>query len=327
MNLNFSPGATEFARISHQRITAHLQQMQNEATTAKNADAGLALGQASGRLLQLRQQHDLVSMNVTIGAQLEPRLEAIQGALASIAKSFSSISNLHVMPGVTKAVATETSQSALDQMRLQLKGSFGGEDMFRGASTLNIDVLEGQFESDFSAQFGIQPSDPAAASIQPEDIASFAQAEISRLADLMPPPGVHSARIDLGVGSSLRTIDAGDQHLRKAIAETFLIQKISRSAIDEAGVKAMLSGVQQTTFDIGDGLREIQSRLAYNQETLRQVNQANTRRAASLEQEAGMLENVDVYETATRMNQTMNQLDASYRMLARLQDLTITKYI
>lgn len=76
-----------------------------------------------------------------------------------------------------------------------------------------------------------------------------------------------------------------------------------------------------------DGLLKEQGGLGYAQQRLTKLTEQNTDLSAQLEQQIGDLETVDVSGTITELMAVRSQLEASYRSVVMISELTLTRFL
>jgi flagellar hook-associated protein 3 FlgL len=103
--------------------------------------------------------------------------------------------------------------------------------------------------------------------------------------------------------------DLGLQNMNQATQQTML-----RSATSAAGV-----GVQDLT--------NIQANLGMTQQSITDANNQMSLQINILTTQDGNLENVNPYETATRVNNLTTQIETSYQLTADLQNLSLAKFL
>ncbi|MFC5585275.1 flagellar hook-associated family protein [Nitratireductor kimnyeongensis] len=333
-------------RYQTMRMQAELAERLKESQTGRHADVGVALGAHAGRNLSMTRSIDRLNGLVDANAIAANRLSATQNAMTQIGDLGQSL-----LASLTAAksdidqvsVSQAEAERVLKSMTGILNTNLNGEYLFAG---INTDVkpmsdfhdpaspAKAAFDAAFVAKFGFAQNDPAAASITAADMDDF-------LTNFVEPQF-------LGAGWETDWSSASSQKITSRItlnetAETSLTANetgIRKLAMVAATISDLLNGslgeeARDVLYDrsltlVGEAVAEIANAQAQAGIVENRVSAASERLSAQVDLFTTLIkdsEGVDPYEAATRVNDLRAQLDASYALTARLQQLSILNYL
>lgn len=333
-------------RYQVMRMQAELAERTKEAQTGRVADPGVALGAHSGRNLSMSRDIDRLAGLIDANTIAANRLKATQNAMTQIGDIGQSLlaSLTASNSGVDQvAIARSEAERVLKTMTGVLNTNLNGEYLFVGINTDVKPVADfsdpasparAAFDAAFLAKFGFAQTDPAAAGISAADMDDF-------LANHVEPQF-------LGAGWQTNWSSASDQKITSRIA----LNETAETSVtaNEIGLRK-LAMAAATISDLLQGPLSDEAREAVYAKALTLVGEA-VADIANAQAEAGIAENriedasarvssqidlfksfikktegIDPYEAATRVNDLMAQLDASYALTARLQQLSLLNYL
>jgi flagellar hook-associated protein 3 FlgL len=333
-------------RFSLVRAQMELTRAQKELQTGKVADTGLALGAGTARTVSLTRDFERMQGIVDSNSLISGRLKITQDALKQIAEASQTFLSTLTTSSSGDALGNVTQASArtmLDQLTGILNTSYNGEHIFAGTNTdvTPIDDFtapgsgaKAAFDAAFQAHFGFPKTDPATASITAAEMDGF-------LASAVEPQF-------LGGGWEANWSSATDQKIvsRVTLTET---TETSVSANDVGMRKlAMAAATITDLFDgnLGPGARqalidraftlvsEAVGSIADLQATTglieKRVSDATARLNVQIdlfERQIGNLVSVDPYEAKTRVDALLGQVEVSYALTARFQQLSLLRFL
>ncbi len=333
---------SELMRLTIERRQSELARAQVEVASGRHADAGRALGVALASSFDLR----------SVGAELEAftrtsdaarvRLDQTQsalGAIAELADGFFSNMLAIRQSGGDRAVLVADARSRLEALTQVLGTSLDGVYIFSGQRSDAPPLASYLAEPPASPRTEVQA---AFAAEFPGSIGDIAPAAMTTYLDT-----TFASLFSDGSWSTLFSA-ADDAALvsrigrRETVATSATANEPAIRLVYQALVAVVDSGVEELsaeTFDAFAGrisaqagaaaseIARVQSRLGIAQERLAKASERTTTAKSVIEERIGRLEEVDVFEAATRLNTTANALEASYAITARLQGFTLLKYL
>ncbi len=333
-------------RLSVVDTQAKLAKAQKEVTTGRLADVGAGLGYKTGQTLSLRQDYARLTTIIDSNSVVSTRLSTTQTSLMSLTSDAQlfvgqliAARNANTGPAVVQAQA----QAALNTFTDLVNTAIDGAHVFAG---INADVTPIANYQDpaapnrqavanaFLANFGTTQGDPANISITAADMQAFLDGPFS---DLFEDPA-------WGTDWS----SASDQNVKSRISPTELIETSSNAnhigirklakayaMVADLGVQNLNQAAYQTVVDTavriaGEAVQDLakeQSRLGTAQERLKTANSRMTIQTDIMTKHINLLEAVDPYEASTRVSQLITQVETAYAMTARIQGLSLLKYL
>lgn len=350
-----SSAMSQVLRQQVQRMQTELIKAEKEIATFRVADTGLHLGIRTGQSVSLdRDIQRLENIKDTNGL-VATRLSASQDALGQVQGAGQQmLSTLTTMlnGSLDSGVAFAQSKSALSTMNSVLNATVSGGYIFAGTNTdlkPFADFTDPNstsrraFDALFFDEFGYAIDDPATASIDGAQITAF----LTRVEDIY----VNDVPWDDGMGNTFAWSDqssASDQTITSRIALNETAQ--TSVSANEQGIRK-LAMAASTVFALMDGNLNADATRALTEKAVTMAGQAigdlTSTRAA-----VGVIENrvtgandrltvqvdlfsrmqldmtgIDEFETSTRITSLMAQIETSYALTSRFQQLSLLKFI
>jgi len=333
-------------RYQMMRMQADLVKNQKELDSGRLADPGATLGARAGfgfsmdreisRLENVIDANSLAANRLTATQNNLTQLTDIsQELLATLSAALSGVNDTSIV----KSGATR----ALESMTSVLNSNFNGEYLFAG---INTDVKpindftdpaspnKAQFNAQFLAFFGFAQNDPAASGITASQIEDFL--------DTVIEPAF------MGTGWSDAWSSASDEKITSRIAANETAE--TSTTANGAGMRklAMASAVlsefleiplgdearqtlyQRTTSLVGEAIPAIASVQAEVGLAETRLQDATNRISSQIDLFKTFirdLEGVDPYEASTRVNEILTQIELSYALTSRIQQLSLLRYL
>jgi flagellar hook-associated protein 3 FlgL len=338
---------TSAMRLSLMKTQIKLAEAQKEVTTGRHADVGATLGYKTGQALSLRQDHARLKTIVDTNSVVSTRLSSTQAGLKQLsddAKLFVSqlIGARNTDSGPT--VVQNQAKAALTSFTNALNTALDGAYLFAG---INADVkpvtdyfatptaANKQAVADaFAAAFGTTAGDPANEGITAADMQAFLDGPF---ADLFADPDWTtnwSAASDQNVKSRISTSElietstnANHIGVRKLAMAYTMVADLGLGSLNEAAYQAVVDTATRLAGEAVQDLASEQSRLGTAQERVANANDRMSIQIDILTNHIGLLEGVDPFEASTRVSALMTQVETAYAMTARIQNLSLLKYL
>lgn len=333
-------------RHSLQRMQTELISASKEASTGRVADVGLALGARTSQSVsmgrELERLEGIVSQNGLVGA----RLTATQNALKQItdrAQTFFSTLTTGVGGDATGSVTRTDAKGTLDALTSVLNASVNGEHLFAG---INTDIkpmgdfsagspAKAAFDAGFVTFFGFAQDDPAAANITKAQMESFLDTVVepqflgagwqANWSDASDEPITSRVALNETLHTSVSANNDGIRKLAMAAATVFDL--FSSPTMSTAARNAVLERAVDTVGEAISDLGTLQSATGLAQQRVSEASQRMQMQMDVLERSVGQLEGVDPYEASTRVTTLLDAIERSYALTARLQQLSLTKFL
>ncbi|MEM5471554.1 flagellar hook-associated family protein [Hoeflea sp. AS60] len=335
-------------RLTISRGQTEIQKLQTEIVTGRYADIGLSLAAKSSNSVTLNGDVTRLKGILDSNSLVTQRLSASQASLNMMADAAQQMLEAFITAeGSDDAnrllIAQRDVSSSLEAFTIAANSSSNGEFLFGGINTNTLPIDDYQvagssskaaFDALFLGNFGFAQDDPAAASITVAQMENF-------LSNVMEPAfsGTDwntnwSSASDTNVSSRILKNEVVDSStnanaagmrnfaLAAVIGVELLNSPISsevRSAVNDAAIKYAGSAVT--------GIDNERSTLGVSESRITKANTALESQIRILTLHLGDVEGVDAYEASTRMQSLLDQVETSYTLTARIQQMSLMNYL
>jgi flagellar hook-associated protein 3 FlgL len=338
---------TAATRQSLMKTQVKLAEAQKEVTTGRHADVGATLGYKTGQSLSLRQDHARLKTIVDTNSVVSTRLSSTQASLKLLsddAQLFVSqlIGARNTASGPT--VVQNQAKAALTTFTNAVNTALDGAYLFAG---INADVkpitayfatptaANRQAVADaFFASFGTTAGDPANESISAASMQAFLDGAFAGLFADPDWTTNWSAASDQNVRSRISTSElietstnANTAGVRKLAMAYAMVADLGIENLNQAAYQAVVDTATRIAGEAVQDLANEQSRLGTAQERVKNANDRMSIQIDILTNHIGLLEGVDPFEASTRVAALMTQVETAYAMTARIQNLSLLKYL
>lgn len=327
-------------RTGLNRLQTELATANTEIASGRYADVGLALGTRAGTGLSLRQQSAEVAALRDGNGVASLRLKTTQSALAQMQASADKLlATIVGMPEAQRTGSVESGGSLLTPLVSGLNMTLAGQYLFGGENSEvapldqgTLDTLRQHLQTEFHANFGYAPGDPAAANESPAKMQAFFDTYLdadftdAAWANTSKASGAISSRIALNettpTSASADARPFAQLAMSYIIASDFKLSSFSSDAQAVANQKVMnLLGAASS------GLVAIQADLGRSQDRITQANDRLDAQKTLLVGEVNDLEAVDPAAAKTKVDALTTQIQMSYALTAQLRQLSLVNYL
>lgn len=334
-------------RTSQSRMQVDLVKAQKERDTGRVADTGLALGARTAQSVTFARDLDRLNGIVDSNALVASRLTSTQDALGQLtdaAQQLLGAMTTAVSGDMTDAIAHDSGKATLQSMTAILNTSVNGEYLFAGTNTdvKPIDDFtaagspaKAALDASFLAHFGFAQTDPAAASITAADMDTF----ITN--DVMPQffgPGWNANWSDatdqqivsrIALNETTQTsVSANNDGVRKlAMAAAMVANFYSASELSAETKKTVASRALSLSGEAVSDLGQTQSQTGIVQKRVSDATDRIKTQADLFEKHILDLEGVDPYEAANRVSELLTNIQTSFAITARIQQLSLVNFL
>src|SRR5262245_11508945 len=335
-------------RYSTLRAQAELTKAQKEVATGRVADVGLALGARTGQSVSFSRDLERLQGMVDTNALASSRLSSTQNLLGDVTKTAQSFlaTLTNSLSGDASAQLTLTdARGTLQALTTTLNSSYNGEHVFAGTNTdvqpINDYTAAGSpnkaaFDAGFFSYFGFTQSEPAAANITAAQMDNFLTTVVEPMFLGAGWQGAWSNATDQGINSrialnetvetSLSANEIGIRKLAMAAATVFDLFDTT----SQVGLTARKTLLNRAVSLVGEGIADVANLAAKTGIVENRVKNASDRinmQSDLLQKNIIDLEAVDPYEASTRVSTLLQQIESSYALTARIQQLSLVKFL
>ncbi|ATQ69856.1 MULTISPECIES: flagellar hook-associated family protein [Methylosinus] len=325
-----------------------MSKAQVEVSTGRVADLGLALGGGTAQDVSLGVRSADLSSITNSNAVIAARLSTTDTSLETIATTAQNF--LETLVGAQSGAGSDAQAiqdnavSGLKSLIGALDTSIGGVYLFGGVSTSTSPIADyfsdppsaskDALDQAFVSAFGVTQSDDAVGSITQSQMQSYLEGGFSDLFSASGWTTSWSSASDRATSNRISlsqiadtSVSANDSAFR-GIAAAYAM--VADSGVTKLGSDAYNEVLRTATTTlssaIGD-LTRLRASVGVMQTNVSNANDSLTAQQNALASQIGALENVDPYEASTRLNNLTTQLETSYTLTGKIQQLTLTKYI
>ena len=333
--------------LSRAKTQVKLAQTQKEATTSRHADVGAALGYKTGQVLTLRQEHARLKTIIESNSVVSTRLSTTQAGLKLLsddAQLFASqlLGARDTQSGPT--ILRDQAKAGLASFTDALNSSVDGAHLFSGNNS-DVKPITDYFGSPtpanrqavrnaFQTAFGVSPGDPASANISKADMEAFLAGPFADLFSDANWKADWSGASDQNIKSRISSSElietsanANSAGIRKLAMAYAMVAELGLDKLGEGAYHAVVDQATVLATGAVQDLAREQSRLGIAQERVKNANERMSIQVDILSNHIGLLEGVDPFEAHTRATSLLTQLETAYAMTARIQNLSLLKYL
>jgi flagellar hook-associated protein 3 FlgL len=316
-----------------------------EATTGRLADVGLTLGALAGRDVVLRAElldvDKLVDTNGLVAGWLDTAQHRV-GELIETAESFQKDLLAARNSANGGNVVAQTAGANLEGLISTLNVAMNGQFLFGGINTgvkPMTDFAAGStnktaIDAAFVATFGFAQNSPLVSSIPAANMQTFIDTTLQTEFD-DPAWGANwSSATDQAMRSRISTtqtidtsVSANDPAFRKLAKAYAMLNDLGTQNLSEATFQTVVDSALATLGDAINDLAGIGARLGTAQEQTSNASKRLAVQADLLTKQITAMEEVDPAEASVRVTTLNNQLEMSLSLTARIQQLSILKYL
>ncbi|MGI6851710.1 flagellar hook-associated family protein [Mesorhizobium sp. 1B3] len=350
MKISFVSNHAVSKALSYQltRLQNDMMKAQQEISSGKYADVGLALGARTGQVVALdRDIERLQGLQVSNGL-VSARIDVTTTALKRLTTQADALmSALNVGGnGNTIEVLRAAGKTALETLTGALNSSHNGEYIFSGINT-DVEPItdyfspgadnKAAFDQAFQDHFGFPQTDPQAQDITAAEMTTFLEDVIEPMFLGNVPGGWQdnwSKATDQGVTNRIglnetaeTTLSANMQGVRKLAMASTIVADLLDGVLNSGARDAVISHARNL---VGESVADINQSTAQLGLVDKRIDDANERIKMQVDifkMSLGNLQNVDTYEASTRVNNLLAQIETSYALTARIQRLSLLNYL
>ena len=326
-------------------------------TLTAQASSGLispdyaGLGQAARTALDLSGQVALNTAYQANANQAATQAQVAQAALGQIQTLAAGFTSQLLEPAAntTTGLATlaTTASATLQEVATLLNTKVGDTYVFAGQDSRNppipdpTDISSSAFAA--AIQAAVANLDTAgAAATQSAALAAAAPGATSPFSATLEASN-QPASADIGDGQTVQQSVLADQntnaisvgtgttstgsYTRDILTSLATVAALGTATASDPRVAALLSLTQTTLSHAGDALNTDIGGLGARQQIITNTQSELTATATALNTQLGNVQDVDTAAVATKLSAAQNQLQASYKIIAELQQLSLAKFL
>jgi flagellar hook-associated protein 3 FlgL len=334
-------GAMRHAIIAKQR---QMVDAQKEVVTGQFADAAMTLGAKNGKRISLLREAERITAIIETNKLVAARLTITQTSIGQIDGTLDELSGTlmtAVSGSADAAVVVSAAKTALADLTGLLNTSHGDGYLFAGINTDVAPIADYEtggasaaVTAAFQSYFGFPKTDPQAGFISAAQMNVFMVAEVEPLflgtgwngilSSASSDPATSRITLSESVPVSVTANEAG---FRKALYAAALTSEFIDSSLGGAAKSAVALKAVSVSGEAKANLAALQGQVGF---TERRVSDAQARldlQSEHLSSLASDIASVDPYEASTRLTSILSQIETSYALTARIQDLSLMRFL
>ncbi len=340
-----SQAISQALRLQMARAQAEMIKAEKEVVTGQVADRGLHLGIKTGRSVSLDRDIARLDNIKDTNALVATRLSASQNAMAQIQEAGQTFLETlttsltgSLEPRVLQGQATAMLATAASAANMTV----GGEYIFAGTNT-DVRPLEdfiapgsparAAFETWFDGAFGFPLGDPQTADITADDIGTFLNGLEGRMTGTEWTPAFSRAseqtitsRIALNE-TAQTSVTVDTIGMREVVMAAAAVLALSEAGINEDAARVLTNrAVGWMTGGLGQ-MTNSRAELGIVENRVSQASERLSTQVDLFKRTQRDMVGVDEYEAGTRLTSLLAQVETSYTLTARIQQLSLLKFI
>jgi len=322
--------------------------LQEEIVTGRYADIGLSLAAKTSNSVSLNQNVSKLKTIQDSNALATQRLSASQSALDMMAEGAQDMLEAFIsVSGSDDAnnllIARRDLESSLSAFTVAANTSSNGEYLFSGINS-SIKPVEDYFEAgstpkaafdaSFLGHFGFTQSDALAANITIIQMDDFITNVLEPTFSGAAWNTNWSSASDTNISSRILSnevidsgVNANAEGMRNfALAAVIGIELLDSAITSEVRAAVTASGTKYAGLAV-TGVDNQRGNLGVSENRVTKANISLQSQIDIITLHLGNIEGVDAYEASTRMQTLLSQVETSYTLTARIQQLNLMNYL
>ena len=337
----------EISRSVIARTQEQLAAAQREVSTGRHADIGKSLGAGVARLIDTRLLASDLDAQASANGIVETRLQETQSALSGmvdLAQGFFDLLLSSSQTGSDRALLVEEAKSRLAALEGLLSTTSNGAHIFSGINSAVAPMesylaeppgaARSSVQGAFLAEFGFAPDDPAVPGISAAQMEDYLSGSFALLFQDTSWKANFSTASDeplrdrISKNETLATsVSANSSGIRELVQVLVAAVDSGTGALDAEAFQSLTRQLATVAGRAIHGLLRTQGEVGIAQERLAKASERTTIERTLLAEKIGLAEGVDAYGAAVRLTTLQTQIEASYAVTARVQQLSLLSYL
>lgn len=325
-----------------------LARLQSELSSGTFADVGLKVGSRSGQLVSLTTQKGNLQAITDDNALTATRMSTSQTVLTNLRATASaflaSLTQAQSSGNATQGLQN-TATGDLAGLIAGLNTSVGDQHIFAGINTQQAPMnpyapgsaSKTAVDGAFQAAFGFAQTDAAAGSISRADMQGFLDAGFAPLASGSGYAATWSTASSEAITSriapdqSVTTSVSANDPAFQALAQAYtMVSEFGGAPLDPEASQAAITTAATLVSSAIASMTSLQASLGVSQSAMSTANDNMSAQIDLLTSQAGtlsQLSDTDTYDISNQVTRLQTQIQASYEVTAKLQQMSLADYI
>ena len=345
---------SNFSRNTIQRVQTQLADAQKELNTGRHADVGMTLGYVTGSAVTYHTQESSLQSMLDTNKLTKNRFSLMDNALTAIRNGADDYSKA-LMNGTATGTGISSLITSATQGLQQIFGAINTTDgrayVFSGThsdtapvknDTSAMTAFNADIKAKFLSAFGITDGDVSKATadqvkayfsdagyaLPPATIARSFTQDFNASWQTIASAADGVSTVNISKSETIETsISANQDAFKNSVAAYAAIGAIGIDKMGDDARKALTTAAQSKLMQGRDGIVKIQADLGVRQNRVSAANDMLTKQKDLVADSYGRVENVDSTEASLLVNQLMTQLNVSFAVTGKLQNLSLLNYL
>ncbi|HEV7307455.1 flagellar hook-associated family protein [Ensifer sp.] len=337
-------------RLTIAQNQSDLLKATQEQTTGRHYDVGLTLGASTSQSLNIQREIDRLKSLKSTNSVVTQRLSGSQGALETMAKSAEKLRDTLVTYKGNDAASQLKIQKteimgALQTFTAAANTSFNGEFLFSGINTDAKPLADYSTTPPSAAKTAFDNALSTFMGAQLPPLTGMDQFSVTQMQDFIKNT---VEPMFTGTGWDASWSNASNQNMTSRISASEVIESstnantagfrnfalasvISAELMDKNVTPEVRAAIGVAALDYAEkglaGLNAERSQLGISESRVKKANTSIDAQLTIFTNQFNALEGIDVEETATRINTLKVQLETSYTLTSRLQQMSLLNFL
>ncbi|AMJ62661.1 flagellar hook-associated family protein [Bosea sp. PAMC 26642] len=317
-----------------------------EMVTARFADVGLSIGARTGLTVNIRNQYDrtegIIDTNGLVAQRLDVTQQALGGLLSSAQSFLTTLIAVRNGEKGASVLVTEATNN-LQGTTATANYSMGGQYIFAGINTQQEPMADyfanppsankTAIDTAFLGAFGFAQNDPAVSTISAAGMKTFLQTNFANeFAD--PAWANWSTAVDRNLTSRIspnEIIDVStnaNQPFMRDLAKVYtMVSGLGTQSLNQNAYQTLVDEAITVVNSSIQGLIATQAQLGSAQARVSSASERLTIQRDIMAKQIKSFEDVDPYEAKLRVDALTTQIETSYALTVRFQNMSILNYM
>lgn len=325
-------------RNSVLRLETSLSRAQDEATSGRRADSGLALGANARRPVAIHLETVRLTSLVETNKTLSTRLDATQNVLSDLTEMAKALQNALLQDhgdANARAAIRQEAANGLSHLTSALNSAIGGRFLFGGvaddaAPMASAAAGSAATSSAFQASFGLAPGAPATSTISAADLQTFldgAHAALFDAAGWSANWSSASSQLAQSRVSSNEVIGSGatanESAFRRLAQAMSMVADLGGSGLNDSAYRTLTTKAASLLGEAISGVTQVSANIGVAQRKIDRASAHADAQIGVLSQAQDALVGVDAYEAATRVTRLQSQIQIAFQLTGQLRNLNL----
>ena len=343
---------SNFSRSTIQRVQTQLADAQKELNTGRHADVGMTLGYVTGSAVTYHTQESSLQSMLDTNKLTSNRFNLMSNALTAMRNGQDDYSKA-LMNGTATGTGVSALQTSATQGLQQILGAINTADgrayVFSGthsdtqpvkSDTTAMTAFNADVKAKFLSALGIGDVSQATGDqvkayfsdagyvLPPATTARSFKQDFDASWQTIATAADGVSTVNISKSETIETsISANQAAFKNSVAAYAMVSALGVDQMGESARKELTLAAQSKLKAGQDGIVKIQADLGVRQNRVSAANDMLTKQKDLVADAYGRLENVDSTEASLLVNQLMTQLNVSFAVTGKLQNLSLLNYL